>query len=279
MNISLYNYMPIEFARSLFERGLYFRLASRFDDKLEGYFPSEKIDAVNGQIDHISNTLHIEPNSQIRSGVKGIINRNVRISQNNTFVNCWHANTEFSPIMWKQYAKNGCYIKTCSWSIFDAIHGVIRNIFEQSENPQNPLLHKVEYGDLNNITDKDASRSIRDRQFHGRKDGKFADENEYRLIISALNFSVCTGKSLNGMPTILGDKGDENIDDYIYIAPCDKLVEELFVRIDRARLIHEIGIVGTEKFDELKSLCKEFGVHESIIRVLPESTLIDQIPY
>jgi len=31
--------------------------------------------------------------------------------------------------------------------------------------------------------------------------------------------------------------------------------------------------------DELKSLCKEFGIQESIIRVLPESTLIDQIPY
>lgn len=264
MDFTLYNYMPhVGFLRSLFQKGIYFRLASRFEDKNEGYFPMAKLDLLDPDIEKWARLFGVECDIELKHGVRRVIESMLAQEKENVFVSCWHHNTGFSPAMYCKYGRNGVFLKTSTWSIADAISNEASQLLEYAGAGVNRLFTEVEYlEDLDDIGDDEARRSILDSRLHGRKEkAKWSFEREFRLRIRAVNLAIRIDKPINGASAVSGaDDLRLDVDSEITTEMEEGFVTRVFVKVKPRVLVHGIGMVGNDNFEAVRQLCEEFGL-------------------
>lgn len=271
-DLTLYNYMPLRFLRSLFEKGLYFRLASGCADKNEGYFPLLKLSSLNHDIDRFAQYVGYVPTPKLRSEVQNLIGLQLELERQQVFVSCWHQNDNFSPKMYQEYSPGGIYVKTSTWSIQNSIDENTQRLltFENGS-----FFTEIKYLDsLDDVSEEDVHRSVLRPVVHDRKDkARWSFEREQRLMIRAVNFALITGLAINGTAIPLATEDlRTDLGSSVITEPDGTQVERIFVRIDPAKLVQSIGMVGKTNAAAVKRLLDEFGIR-CPIEVLSEDVL------
>ena len=263
----LFNYMPLEYFKSLLDKGLYFRKASEFKDKSEGDFPKRAVQ------DCMQGLKYKIPDSSLISDLDNLMHGILESNKITTFINCWHRNTEFSKQMWDEYAQGeegGLYIKTRPDLIYLSLSDTARQLFEITKYL---LLEEVIYSNNpeTEISEMVLADCIIKAKSHKIKKRKFDFENEFRIVINQTRFSCYTGKSFNSLQI------DELVKDCMRIPPeefqLDESTEEnevtgIFIKINPSILIDVIGTVGDNNIGKIQSIMKDYSLN---IQVIDES--------
>lgn len=248
MNRKLYNYMPLKYFNPLIFDGLYFRLASKFEDKKEGNFPAEQIVEIESDIQKVMDQLKINDEA-ISEECKKLILSMIKGTKTDTFINCWHQNNVFNKAMWDTYAKNGLYIQTSPHRIFESMSTEFREIFE-IDGAEVLMFFKPHYIAESKKVSKDVVLyMINHLNSHILKNLSYQDENELRLIIKGVRFRYFTGDNFNEQgnspKTVSLEKTISLKHGYSLEKQGDK-VTGIYIKIDPKILIERIGIVGGE---------------------------------
>lgn len=281
MAISLYNYMEFKHLRSWLTNGIFFGLASNFNDRNEGFLPQKSIDSLKEEIaKFLSNkSLNLV---EVIDRVGQLTADMAEVSRRSTFISCWHENVRFSPKMAEGYANNGVYIKTSPESIsFAVFNREIFKLLQEPDGKDDPIFQVVRY--IKDIRSPDRTTAINDLlalAFHRNKDmKKWAGEREWRLVIEASKLAVLTGMAINGSVTVNG-ADDLRIDNSgLSLGPVNKetgLVEFLYTHAEPSIFVQEIGVLSHENFDEVVALCEEFKLRPP--RLIEESEWLEDVP-
>ncbi|SFU25872.1 hypothetical protein [Paraburkholderia aspalathi] len=269
MDVTLYKYMPLRYLSSLLEDGLYLALASRFQDEWEGYFPTERVHVLAPDFEHMAHALGEQADTELRDKVFALMNRFMADSREGTFVDCWHENDQFSQFMWDEYAKGGVYVKTTGMRMHEAIPTELSQLFEYKGSQRNPLLMEISYREsLDDLTSKEAHRTLLERNAYWVKLDRFLKERERRLIIKASKYAVLTGTPLaNAHPV----KGIEELQietrGRTKIHEVDGELAGLSVWADPKILVAEVGLVGESNEQTVRELFGKYGIVAPIRRL------------
>jgi len=259
---TLYNYMRLQHLEVWLTKGIYFGLASCFDDPREGHLTRQAVNALISDIAQETRSLGQEPDDEILARVASLTRQMALVSKRQTFISCWHENTAFSPRMSALYGEGGVYIKTSNDRLIRSVRRELVMLLDPADGEQDPPFFATRY--IPRLLAPDALQARSDLLslvFHRNKRTLWEYQREHRLIVDVSRLAVLTGIEINGAQAIHG-ADDLHIDHrgLTVDSETDGTVRRLYLETDPRVLVEEIGVIDPEHFDEVTSLCKQMGL-------------------
>jgi hypothetical protein len=170
MNRPISRYLTAQkFDWLLADNGLYLSAAADQSDKDEGKYDHTFVSRLVSQKMPNATDALLRDLDKLQLGMQDF-------KRTDSFLSCWYLGTEESQQMWDQFGKNGVLVVSDSWTIQDVL-------------PE-PLKYASKFCE---VTYDDALKVLAAHDPLSVKNGRFVDEQEFRLVFDVTHYSILTG--------------------------------------------------------------------------------------